>query len=305
MLSSILKLIFLSQLIILSLEGVKDFEDCKILVNEVKNKTRTIMRTGGGIYVVGFYADVSSWTDGKELSFYVEMSDEDILDGNTEEEVFSTYAYFTDEPPHSAFFVCSIETASKVQYKYSLSGSQDIYEKFRYKVTKENKKYLLVAVETTNEGGFENNVYFYLGNDGLSKKTLLIIIIVIVAILVIAGIVVLVLFIRKKRKKKTKTQKQQPVYNQQQAYNQQQVYNQQQMYNQNQVYNQQQMYNQNQMYNQKGQTQVLYNEYGQQYVNNVQVNNQGIAPTDNQGNAQYGQYGQTAPYSSQGYVSGQ
>ena len=80
----------------------------------------------------------------------------------------------------------------------------------------------------------------------------------------------------------------------------------QQQINQPQMYNQQQMYNQNQMYNQQqGQTQVLYNEYGQQYVNNVQVNNQGIAPTDNQGNAQYGQYGQVAPYSAQGYASGQ
>ena len=57
------------------------------------------------------------------------------------------------------------------------------------------------------------------------------------------------------------------------------------------------MYNQNQMYNQQqGQTQVLYNEYGQQYVNNVQVNNQG--------NVQYGQYGNVVTYSSQGYASG-
>ena len=57
------------------------------------------------------------------------------------------------------------------------------------------------------------------------------------------------------------------------------------------------MYNQNQMYNQQqGQTQVLYNEYGQQYVKNVQVNNQG--------NVQFAQYGNVVTYSYQGYASG-
>ena len=262
MLTSILKLAFLSQLIILSLEEEVEFPDCKILANEVKNETRTVIKTGGGIYTVGFYANVSSWTDGKDLHFYVEMSDEDILDVTTEQEVFNTYAYFTDTLPTSVLHKCIIDKNTIVEYKSSVVGSKDIYEKFRYKVSKTNKKYLLVAVDTTAQGGFENDVYFYLGDDGLSKKTIIIIIIVIVVILVIAGIVVLVLFIRKKNKKKQKTQKQQ------------------------------------------GQTQVLYNEYGQQYVNNVQVNNQGISPTDNRGNVQYGQYGQTAPYSAQGFVSG-
>ena len=201
------------------------------------------------------------------------MSDTDILD-ESEREVFRTYVTFSDEKPTNEENKCNIEENNIVDYKSSVIGKEDIYEKYRYKVTKQNKKYLHVAVDS--DFTFESKVYFYLGDDGLSKKTIIIIVVVFVVILVIAGIVVLVSFMKKKNKQKQKTQ------------------NQQQMYNQNQMYNQQQ-----------GQTQVLYNEYGQQYVNNVQVNNQGISPTDNQGNVQYGQYGQTAPYSSQGYVSGQ
>ncbi len=283
----------MSQLIILSLESVEACLGQKVVVS--KNKTRLTYTPANGVNTIVFMADVSTWTEGKEVPFYIEMSDEDILDGTTEEEVFRTFYYFTEESDRD---LCPI-AGTKVTYKSSVVGTEEIYEKFRYKVTKEKEKYLYVSVDTTAAGGFQNKVYFYLGDDGLSTKTIIIIVIVLVVILVIAGIVALVLFIRKKKKQKQKTQNQQ-------AYNQQQVYNQQQMYNQNQAYNQQQMYNQNQMYNQQqGQTQVLYNEYGQQYVNNVQVNNQGIAPTDNQGNAQYGQYGQTAPYSSQGYVSGQ
>ena len=230
------------------------------------------------------------------------MSETDILD-ESEREVFRTYVSFSDEKPTNEENKCNIEENNKVDYKSSVIGKEDIYEKFRYKVTKQNKKYLHVAVDS--DSTFESKVYFYLGDDGLSKKTIIIILIVIVVILVIAGIVALVLYMKKKNKQKQKTQNQQQM-NQQQMYNQNQAYNQQQMYNQPQTYNQQQMYNQNQAYNQQqGQTQVLYNEYGQQYVNNVQVNNQGISPTDNQGNVQYGQYGQTAPYSSQGYASGQ
>ena len=201
------------------------------------------------------------------------MSETDILDA-AEREVFRTYVSFSDEKPTNEENKCNIEENNIVDYKSSVIGKEDIYEKYRYKVTKQNKKYLHVAVDS--DFTFEKKVYFYLGDDGLSKKTIIIIVVVFVVILVIAGIVVLVSFMKKKNKQKQKTQ------------------NQQQMYNQNQMYNQQQ-----------GQTQVLYNEYGQQYVNNVQVNNQGISPTDNQGNVQYGQYGQTAPYSSQGYVSGQ
>ena len=223
------------------------------------------------------------------------MSDTDILD-ESEREVFRTYVTFSDEKPTNEENKCNIEENNIVDYKSSVIGREDIYEKFRYKVTKQNKKYLHVAVDS--DFTFEKKVYFYLGDDGLSKKTIIIIVIVLVVILVIAGIVALVLFMKKKKKQKQKTQNQQQM-------NQQQMYTQQQM-NQPQTYNQQQMYNQNQAYNQQqGQTQVLYNEYGQQYVNNVQVNNQGISPTDNQGNVQYGQYGQAAPYSSQGYVSGQ
>ncbi len=283
----------MSQLIILSLESVEACLGQKVVVS--KNKTRLTYTPANGVNTIVFMADVSTWTEGKEVPFYIEMSDEDILDGTTEEEVFRTFYYFTEESDRD---LCPI-AGTKVTYKSSVVGTEEIYEKFRYKVTKEKEKYLYVSVDTTAAGGFQNKVYFYLGDDGLSTKTIIIIVIVLVVILVIAGIVALVLFIRKKKKQKQKTQNQQ-------AYNQQQVYNQQQMYNQNQAYNQQQMYNQNQMYNQQqGQTQVLYNEYGQQYVNNVQVNNQGISPTDNQGNVQYGQYGQTAPYSSQGYASGQ
>ena len=212
------------------------------------------------------------------------MSETDILD-ESEREVFRTYVSFSDEKPTNEENKCNIEENNIVDYKSSVIGKEDIYEKFRYKVTKQNKKYLHVAVDS--DFTFENKVYFYLGDDGLSKKTIIIIVVVFVVILVIAGIVALVLYMKKKNKQKQKTQNQQQM-------NQPQMYNQQQMYNQNQMYNQQQ-----------GQTQVLYNEYGQQYVNNVQVNNQGISPTDNQGNVQYGQYGQTAPYSSQGYASGQ
>ena len=282
MLSSILKLVFLSQLIILSLEAVTSFTNCKIYPNEVKNKTRTTYVPEKQTNTIVFYADVSSWTNEKDLHFYIEMSDTDILD-ESEREVFRTYVTFSDEKPTNEENKCNIEENNIVDYKSSVIGREDIYEKFRYKVTKQNKKYLHVAVDS--DFTFEKKVYFYLGDDGLSKKTIIIIVVVFVVILVIAGIVAFVLFIKKKNRQKQKTQNQQQM-NQQQAYNQQQVYNQQQMYNQNQAYNQQQ-----------GQTQVLYNEYGQQYVNNVQVNNQG--------NVQYGQYGQTAPYSSQGYVSGQ
>ena len=80
MLSSILKLVFLSQLIILSLEAVTSFTNCKIYPNEVKNKTRTTYVPNGQVNTIIFYADVSSWTDGKDLHFYVEMSETDILD---------------------------------------------------------------------------------------------------------------------------------------------------------------------------------------------------------------------------------
>ena len=276
MLSSILKLVFLSQLIILSLES---FSNCKIYSSEVKNKTRTTFVPDSNTYTIVFYADVSSWTEGEDIPFYVEMSIYDILD-SSEKEVFTTYVNFLDDEPKSENNKCMIDSNGKVTYKSSMTVDDD-YKHFNYTVTKPNNKYLLVAVETTVEGGFLEKVYFYLGKDEVSdesketNKTVIIIIIVIVVILVIAGIVVLVLFIKKKNKQKQKTQ------------------NQQQMYNQNQMYNQQQ-----------GQTQVLYNEYGQQYVNNVQVNNQGISPTDNRGNVQYGQYGQTAPYSAQGFVSG-
>ena len=288
MLSSILKLVFLSQLIILSLEAVTSFTNCKIYPNEVKNKTRTTYIPDKNTNTIVFYADVSSWTNEKDLHFYIEMSETDILD-ESEREVFRTYVSFSDEKPTNEENKCNIEENNIVDYKKRVNGTNDEYKKYRYKVTKQNKKYLPVAVDS--DFTFEKKVYFYLWDESLyfylgkdevsdeskeTNKTVIIIIIVIVVILVIAGIVVLVLFIKKKNKQKQKTQ------------------NQQQMYNQNQMYNQQQ-----------GQTQVLYNEYGQQYVNNVQVNNQGIAPTDNQGNAQYGQYGQTAPYSSQGYVSGQ
>ena len=194
------------------------------------------------------------------------MSETDILD-ESEREVFRTYVSFSDEKPTNEENKCNIEENNIVDYKSSVIGKEDIYEKYRYKVTKQNKKYLHVAVDS--DFTFEKKVYFYLWDESLyfylgkdevsdeskeTNKTVIIIIIVIVVILVIAGIVVLVLFIKKKNKQKQKTQ------------------NQQQMYNQNQMYNQQQ-----------GQTQVLYNEYGQQYVNNVQVNNQG--------NVQYGQYG--------------
>ena len=301
MLSSILKLVFLSQLIILSLETYDEYRYCQLYANEMKNKTRTTLVPGNDVYRVGFYADVSSWTEGKEIPFYVEMSMNDFLD-SSEREIFTTFVYFQDDPPTNENNVCKFDSDGTVTYKSTANGTDEDYKKFRYKVTKPNNKYLLVVVDTRAEGGFYKKVYFYLGDDGLSKKTIIIIVIVLVVILLIAGIVALVLFMKKKKKQKQKTQNQQQM-NQQQAYNQQQVYNQQQMYNQNQAYNQQQMYNQNQMYNQQqGQTQVLYNEYGQQYVNNVQVNNQGIAPTDNQGNAQYG--GIVVVYPSDGNTPG-
>ena len=80
MLSSILKLVFLSQLIILSLETYDEYRYCQLYANEMKNKTRTTLVPGNDVYRVGFYADVSSWTEGKEIPFYVEMSMNDFLD---------------------------------------------------------------------------------------------------------------------------------------------------------------------------------------------------------------------------------
>ena len=67
MLSSILKLVFLSQLIILSLEAVDACVGDKFEVT--KNETRLTYTPKSGVNTIVFYADVSSWTDGKEIPF--------------------------------------------------------------------------------------------------------------------------------------------------------------------------------------------------------------------------------------------
>ena len=87
------------------------------------------------------------------------MSDTDILD-ESEREVFRTYVTFSDEKPTNEENKCNIEENNIVDYKSSVIGKEDIYEKYRYKVTKQNKKYLHVAVDS--DFTFEKKVYFYL-----------------------------------------------------------------------------------------------------------------------------------------------
>ena len=103
------------------------------------------------------------------------MSDEDILD-ESEREVFRTYVSFSDEKPTNEENKCNIEENNIVDYKKRVNGTNDEYKKYRYKVTKQNKKYLHVAVDSDFK--FESKVYFYLGDDGLSKKTIIIIVVV-------------------------------------------------------------------------------------------------------------------------------
>ena len=170
MLSSILKLVFLSQLIILSESLEQKIKNCKIFEGEVKQKTKATLVPGSGIYTIGFYTDVSSFLEDENINFYLEINKEDLTrstDKGKEEITPSTYAYFTDDVSYEQNTrECYIDSLSQVSPKSSSSDYS--YVKYDYNVVYQKKKYLYVTVSTSSEDGFQNNVFFYLeGEDYL------------------------------------------------------------------------------------------------------------------------------------------
>jgi FtsZ-interacting cell division protein ZipA len=158
--------------------------------------------------------------------------------------------------------------------------------KYKYKVTKEKTKYLLVAVQTYSQDGFKDKVSFYLG----SKNTALLVVIIVFGviigiILLIVGIIYLLRIIERceRRKSFKRERKRLQQEDKQRSTQNEQVTDQQQMDNQNQVEqknnqnktdNQQQQNNENQEINPpQGQTEELH------LAENIQDNNQ-IPPTN-------------------------
>lgn len=204
----------------------------------------------------------------------------------SDSEEFITYAYFTDILPLSIDDVCIIDAMSSINYKSQKNG------KYKYKVTKEKTKYLLVAVQTYSQDGFKDKVSFYLG----SKNTALIIVIIVFGviigiILLIVGIIYLLrIFERYENRKSAKREREKREIERERAQQEkqrrtqnEQVKDQKQMDNQNQVEqkedqnktdNQQQQNNENEVNNPlQGQTEELH------LAENIQVNNQ-IPPTN-------------------------
>ena len=204
MLSSILKLVFLSQLIILSESLEQKIKNCKIFEGEVKQKTKATLVPGSGIYTIGFYTDVSSFLEDENINFYLEINKEDLTrstDKGKEEITPSTYAYFTDDVSYEQNTrECYIDSLSQVSPKSSSSDYS--YVKYDYNVVYQKKKYLYVTVSTSSEDGFQNNVFFYLEGEDY----LLIIIIIIIVFVVLIVIVVVIICLCKKKKKKKKQQ---------------------------------------------------------------------------------------------------
>ena len=201
MLSSILKLVFLLQLRILSLELT--VENCKIFENEAKQKTRATLVPGSGIYTVGFYTDVSSFAEDEEINFYLEINKEDLTrstETGTKLITPLTYAYFTDDVEYDQKTrQCYIDFLSQVSHKsYS---SEYNYVQYNYTlVYKKIKKYLYVTVTTSSEGGFKNNVFFYL--EGEDSYLIIFIIIIIVLVVLIVSVVVIICLCKKMKEMK-------------------------------------------------------------------------------------------------------
>ena len=200
MLSSILKLVFLLQLRILSLELT--VENCKIFENEAKQKTRATLVPGSGIYTVGFYTDVSSFAEDEEINFYLEINKEDLTrstETGTKLITPLTYAYFTDDVEYDQKTrQCYIDFLSQVSHKsYS---SEYNYVQYNYTVDKKTKKYLYVTVTTSSEGGFKNNVFFYL--EGEDSYLIIFIIIIIVLVVLIVSVVVIICLCKKMKEMK-------------------------------------------------------------------------------------------------------
>ena len=267
-------LFFIFQLISLSIESVHNFyTGCQIATTKAKYKETIELSPVEDIYVVGFYVVLKNWK-GKKINFNIEMSKSD-------SEEFITYAYFTDILPLSIDDVCIIDAMSSINYKSQKNG------KYKYKVTKEKTKYLLVAVQTYSQDGFKDKVSFYLG----SKNTALIIVIIVFGviigiILLIVGIIYLLRIIERCERRKSSKRKRkrlQQEEDKQRSTQNEQVKDQQQNDNQNQVEqkndqnktdNQQQQNNENEVNNPlQGQTEELH------LAENIQVNNQ-IPPTN-------------------------
>ena len=149
MLSSILKLVFLSQLIILSESLEQKIKNCKIFEGEVKQKTKATLVPGSGIYTIGFYTDVSSFLEDENINFYLEINKEDLTrstDKGKEEITPSTYAYFTDDVMYEQNTrECYIDSLSQVSPKSSSSDYS--YVKYDYNVVYQKKNiYMLLLV---------------------------------------------------------------------------------------------------------------------------------------------------------------
>ena len=98
----------------------------------------------------------------------------------SDSEEFITYAYFTDILPLSIDDVCIIDAMSSINHKSKKNG------KYKYKVTNQKTKYLLVAVQTYSQDGFKDKVSFYLG----SKYTALLVVIIVFGVII--GIILLI-----------------------------------------------------------------------------------------------------------------
>ena len=272
-------LFFIFQLISLSIESVHNFyTGCQIATTKAKYKETIELSPVEDIYVVGFYVVLKNWK-GKKINFNIEMSKSD-------SEKFITYAYFTDILPLSIDDVCIIDAMSSINYKSKKNG------KYKYKVSNQKTKYLLVAVQTYSQDGFKDKVSFYLG----SKYTALLVVIIVFGviigiILLIVGIIYLLRIIEryenkksaKREREKREIERERAQQEKQRRTQNEQVKDQKQMDNQNQVEqkedqnktdNQQQQNNENEVNNPlQGQTEELH------LAENIQVNNQ-IPPTN-------------------------
>jgi hypothetical protein len=122
---------------------------------------------------------------------------------------------------------------SSINYKSQKNG------KYKYKVTEEKTKYLLVAVQTYSQDGFKDKISFYLG----SKNTALLIVIIVFGviigiILLIVGIIYLLRIIERCERRKSSKRKRkrlQQEEDKQRSTQNEQVKDQQQNDNQNQV----------------------------------------------------------------------
>ena len=165
-----------------------------IFGKKVKPNKRTTLVPESGMHAVGFYVDVSSFVEDDEINFYLEMSKEDLTistDDGTELITPLTLAHFTkDLGIDQRTNICDSNLYSKVVHKSSISSSENDYIQYNYTVVCNDEKYLFVTVRTYSEGGFKNNVYFYLEGDGISTTTVIIIIIVFVVLVVIVGVII-------------------------------------------------------------------------------------------------------------------